>query len=292
VAGRRRDGAATGEHGLGQRFEERFEQRFELVPDDRGGVTVVLDGSPQSHVHLDDPELLAFEYVQHLGLVIDTLPPGPLSVTHVGGAGLTLARYVNHMRPGSPQIVLEPDAALTEAVRRELPLPRQHRIRVRPVDGLSGMAGLADASADVVVLDAYAGGQVPAELGTTAYLADVGRVLRPDGVALLNLADEPGLRYVGRMLASLRGTGRFGESALVATQEVLKGRRFGNAVVVAGRGRLNVGVIRRAVAQAAFPTGVRSGHELVRLTAGARPFTAADAAPSPTPPDAKGWRVR
>jgi len=93
---------------LGQRFEERFEQRFELVPDDRGGVTVVLDGSPQSHVHLDDPELLAFEYVQHLGLVIDTLPPGPLSVTHVGGAGLTLARYVNHVRPGSRRMPRSP----------------------------------------------------------------------------------------------------------------------------------------------------------------------------------------
>ncbi len=116
--------------------------RCELVRDDRGGVTVILDGSPQSHVQLDDPGLLAFEYVQHLGLVLDTLPPGPLAVTHVGGAGLTLARYVNHVRPGSPQIVLEPDAALTELVRRELPLPRQHRIRVRPVDGLQGWLSL------------------------------------------------------------------------------------------------------------------------------------------------------
>jgi len=284
VAGRRRGEAATaaGQHG----------KQFELVGDDRGGVTVVLDGSPQSHVQLDDPGLLVFEYVQHLALVVDTLPPGPLAVTHVGGAGLTLPRYVNHVRPGSPQIALEPDTALMEAVRRELPLPRQHRIRVRPVDGLSGMARLVDASADVVVLDAYAGGQVPAELTTTAYLGDMGRVLRPDGVALLNLADEPGLRYVARVLASVRATKLFARTALVATHEVLKGKRFGNTVVVAGRGSLDVGAIRRAVARAAFPTGVRSGDELVRLTAGARPFTDDDAAPSPPPPDTRAWRLR
>ncbi|MBA2696071.1 MAG: hypothetical protein H0U62_09605, partial [Actinobacteria bacterium] len=101
-------------------------------------------GHPQSHVQPDDPTLLVFEYVQHLAMVLDTLPPGRLGVTHVGGAGLTLARYVEHTRPGSPQIVLEPDAALTELVRREVPLPRGHRIRVRPVDGRTGVAALKD----------------------------------------------------------------------------------------------------------------------------------------------------
>ncbi len=280
VASRRQDPAPKGE------------ARVELVSDERGGVTVVMDGSPQSHVQLDDPCLLAFEYVAHLGVVIDMLAPGPLAVTHVGGAGLTLARYVNHTRPSSPQIVLEPDSALTELVRRELPLPRQHRIRVRPVDGLNGLRQLSDESADVVVLDAYAGGQVPPELTTTAYLADVGRVLRPDGVALLNLADEPGLRYVCRVVCSVHASELFGEVALVATHEVLKGKRFGNAVLVAARGFLDLGAIRRHLARAAFPTGVRSGAELARLVAGARPLTNEDSAPSPPPPDATRWRVR
>ena len=120
-------------------------------------VTVVLDGQPQSAVDVDDPTRLDFEYVQHFALAIEALAAdGPLRVTHVGGAGLTLARWLNHSRDGSPQIVLEPDAALTDAVRRELPLPRGHRIRVRPVDGLTGVAALRDASADVIVLDAVA----------------------------------------------------------------------------------------------------------------------------------------
>jgi spermidine synthase len=264
----------------------------QLVPDDdgRGGVTVVMDGSPPSHVSLDDPAYLAFEYVQHLATVIDTLPDGPLAVTHVGGAAMTLARYVSAARPGSPQIVLEPNVALTELVRRELPLPRRHRIRVRPQDGLTGVAGLADASADVVVLDAYAGARVPAELTTVQFLTDVARVLRPDGLALLNLADEPGLRYVARVLAGLREA--VGEVAVIASHEVLKGKRFGNVVAVASGGALDVTGLRRAAARAPLPTGVRDAAQLARQVGRVRPWTVAESAPSPAPPPARVWRRR
>ncbi len=178
-------------------------ERIRFDADDRGGVTVVVDGQPQSHVDLADPGLLAFDYVSHLALVLGSLPPGPLRVTHVGGAGMTLARWVEWARPGSPQVVLEPDAELTEAVRRRLPLPRGHRIRVRPVDGATGLRALRTASADAVVLDAYAAGRVPASLVTPAALAEVARVLAPDGVFVANLADEPGLPWVARFLATL-----------------------------------------------------------------------------------------
>jgi spermidine synthase len=265
---------------------------LELVPDEdgRGGVTVMLDGSPQSYVDLRDPGHLAFEYVQHIAAVVDTLAPGPLGVTHVGGAGLTLARYVNAERPGSTQIVLEPDEALTEAVRRDLPLPRRHRIRVRPVDGLRGVAGLSDAGADVVVLDAYAGGRVPAELTTVEFLRDVRRVLRPSGVALLNVADEPGLRFVARVVAGAREA--FGSVALIATHEVLKGKRFGNTVVVASAAPLDLPVLRRKVAAMPFPTGLRADPELRRQLGTPAPWTVADSSPSPPPPPLKGWRLR
>jgi spermidine synthase len=265
---------------------------LELVPDEdgRGGVTVMLDGSPQSYVDLRDPGHLAFEYIQHIAAVVDTLPSGPLGITHVGGAGLTLARYVNAERPGSTQIVLEPDAALTEVVRRELPLPRRHRIRVRPVDGLGGVAGLSDASADVVVVDAYAGGRVPAELTTVEFLRDVRRVLRPSGVALLNVADEPGLRFVARVVTGAREA--FGSVALIATHEVLKGKRFGNTVVVASASPLDLPVLRRKVAALPFPTGLRDDAELRRRLGTPSPWTVADSSPSPPPPPLRGWRLR
>jgi spermidine synthase len=266
--------------------------RVELVPDEdgRGGVTVMMDGSPQSHVDLADPGNLGFEYVAHLAAVIDTLPAGPLGITHIGGAGLTLARYVNAERAGSPQIVLEPNAELTELVRRELPLPRRHRIRVRPVDGLTGIAQLADASADVVVLDAYAEGRVPAELTTVEFLADASRVLRPGGTMLLNLADEPNMAYLRRVYAGLVTV--FGHVAMIATHEVLKGKRFGNTVAVASNSPLDLAALRRQIAKMPFPTGLRDGVHLARKFAGSAAFTMAESAQSPPPPPVKGWRVR
>ena len=99
----------------------------ELLADaDRpGGWLLLLDRIRQSYVDLDDPSYLDFEYVQAFADVLDALPPGPLAVTHVGGGGCTMARYVAATRPGSPQIVLEPDAAPdgTRARPARLPLP-------------------------------------------------------------------------------------------------------------------------------------------------------------------------
>ena len=261
-----------------------------FVVDERGGTTVVRDGHPQSYVDLADPSLLAFEYVQHLAHAIDLLPDGPVAVTHAGGAGLTLPRYVQHTRPGSPQIVLEPDAALTEAVRRELPLPRGHRIRVRPVDALTGLDSLKPGSADVFVLDAYAEGRVPASLTTAETLGRVADALRPGGLALLNLADEPDQRYLARVLATLHTV--LPELAIIATHELLKRKRFGNYVVVASRRPFDVDQLRRLAARAPFPTGVRSGAPLDRLRRSARPLSDADSMSSPPPPDPGRWRLR
>lgn len=266
--------------------------RIELRRDGLG-TTVVVDGHPQSHVNPDDPADLGFEYLLQLALILDTvtpLPPARLAVTQVGGAGLSLARYVAASRPGSPQVVFEPDEELTALVRRELPLPRGHRIRVRPVDGRSGLAGLADGSADVLVIDAYAAGRVPAELTTVEAFAQVARVLAPGGFLLANLADEPGLRYVARVAAGAAAV--FPWLALLGTHEVLKGRRFGNVVLLAGRAGLDEAAIRTALARRALGAGLRDAATTARWARSARPFRDAAAERSPTPPDPGRWRVR
>ncbi len=111
---------------------------------------------------------------------------------------------------------------------------------------------------------------MPAELVSAAYVLEIARVLKPDGVALWNLADEPGMRYVARVLATVRQS--LPHVALIATHEVLKGKRFGNSVVVAGAAPLPMETLRREVARANLPTGLREGAALERLVAGAKPF--------------------
>lgn len=266
----------------------------EFVPDAHGGVTVMRDGHPQSHVDLDDPEGLVFEYVQHMAAAIDATFPGsdPLGVTHVGGAGLTLPRWVQATRPGSAQIVLEPDEALTAAVREHLPLPRGHRIRVRPQWGRAGVAALRDGSAHVVLVDAFDEGRVPADLQSVEFFTDALRVLRPDGLLAMNCPDEPGLRHVADVVAGLREAVPGGAIALVAMQDVIKGRRYGNTILLASRHSIDVDEVRRQVNRWPFPSGVLAGQALARRTAGGRALTDEESRPSPTAPDPGAWRVR
>ncbi|NNM47889.1 fused MFS/spermidine synthase [Knoellia sp. DB2414S] len=264
---------------------------FELEQDEHGGSVVKIGGYPQSYVSLDDPELLVFGYVQLLAAVLDCLPAGRLAVTHVGGAAMTLPRYVQHVRPGSPQIVFEPDAALTDQVRRALPLPRGHRIRVRPQAGREGVGALRADSADAMVVDAFAGNQVPADLTSVEWFAEVARVLRPGGVHAMNTADDVGHRHAARLHAAMRE--HLPHTAVIAQTDIWKRRRFGNLVLVGSTAPLPLQALSRAVAATVFPSTVVGGEGAARALGGAKPFTDADATaspPPPTPPD--GWRLR
>lgn len=262
---------------------------MEIVSDERGGLTVMCDGHPQSYVDLSDPELLVFEYIQHLALAIDAMPPGPLRVTHIGGAGLTLPRYINHTRPESPQIVMEPDEALTELVRRDAPLPRRHRIRVRPQTGAQGLPLLAESSADVIVLDAFADGVVPADLLSEDALGQMARALNDQGMLLANVPDEPGLRFIARLSTTLRRW--WPEVGFLTLTEVTKGRRFGNVVVVASANPLPEADLARAVARSDFPTTFRGSISTARWAGTAKALPPEGAA-SPLAPTAGSWRVR
>ena len=95
--------------------------------------TLRVDGIPQSHVDLDDPLYLEFEYMRRLGHLADLAAPAgePLRVLHLGGGGLTLARYVAAARPGSSQLAVDADGALVGLVRRLLPLDQ--RLAAGPV---------------------------------------------------------------------------------------------------------------------------------------------------------------
>src|SRR6478752_3086429 len=84
-----------------------------------GSFTLVVDGTPQSHVNLEDPTRLFFEYIQRIGHVIDQLtePGKAITAVHLGAGALTLPRYIEATRPGSRQQVIELERDLVELVR-------------------------------------------------------------------------------------------------------------------------------------------------------------------------------
>ncbi|HEX3308206.1 MAG TPA: fused MFS/spermidine synthase [Streptosporangiaceae bacterium] len=257
--------------------------------DRRAAWMLLIDGVPQSHVDLDDPDYLDFEYVRRIGHVIDEAAPAgqPLRVLHLGAGALTLARYVASTRPGSPQLAVEVDAALVDLIRLRLP-PRNPRLRVRVGDARAELERLRPGSFDVVIADVFAGGRTPAHLTSAEFWAAARRVVdgtsrgSRHGVVAANVADGAPLAHTRAQVATARAV--FPRACLIADAAVLRGRRFGNLVLAASPEPLPVDRLTRRTAGDPMPGRVVYGADLVRFTGGAKAVTDATAVPSPAAP--------
>lgn len=248
------------------------------------GFELIVDGTPQSHVDLDDPTHLHFEYIVRMGAVIDQLPDGPLTSVHLGAGALTIPRYIDATRPGSRQQVIEWEAPLAQLVREHLPLPKGASIRIRIGDAREGVARLPEAlvgNCDLVVSDVYSGAQTPAHLTSVEFYREVSQLLAPAGVLLINVADGPGLAFARRQVATVAEV--LPEVAVLADTQVLKGRRFGNLVVAASASPLPTEWLPRMLAAGPHPAKIAQGAEVRAFVQGARVVTDADAVASPRP---------
>lgn len=254
------------------------------------GWELEVGGTPQSHVDLDDPTHLHFEYVARMGAVIDQLsePGAPLTAIHLGAGAYTLPRYVEATRPGSRQQVVELEPALVDLVREQLPLPRPSRgggsIRTRVGDARAVLERMPPGilgAADLVISDVFSGARTPAHVTSIEFYRIAARCLAPEGVLLINVADGAGLAFARRQAATVREV--LPHLSLLAEVQVLKGRRFGNIVLVASRAALPTTWLPRLMAAGPHPAKVAEGAEVDAFVAGARVVTDADAVASPAP---------
>lgn len=256
-----------------------------LLPDiDRPRAWLLtVDDAPQSYVDLDEPAHLEFEYQVRIAHVLDTVAPAARDLVHLGGGALTLPRRMAEARPGVRQQVVEYDRGLIDLVGEHLPYGgASSGITVHGADARAWLAEAPEASADAVVGDVFGGSRVPAGLTTLGCARDVARLLRPGGVFAANLADGAPFAFLRSQLATF-GTA-FAHLALVAEPGVLRGRRFGNAVLVASGQPFDTAGLARRTAADPFPARVVDGAELRRFTGSARPVEEAEAVGSPVPP--------
>ncbi|MFI5752088.1 spermidine synthase [Streptomyces sp. NPDC051644] len=258
-----------------------------LLPDvdrDRAWLLTV-DGAPQSYVDLDAPDHLEFEYARRLAHVVDcaAAPGAPLDVLHLGGGALTLPRYVAAARPGSRQDVAEADLGLLALVAEHLPVPDGSGITVHGTDARSRLEQTPPGSVDVLIADVFGGSRVPAHLTTVEYAQAARRALRDGGIYAANLADGAPFGFLRSQLATFAAV--FEELALIAEPAVLRGRRFGNVVLVASRSPIDTATLTRRCAADAFPARVEHDTALDRLVGAAGPVRDGEAVASPEPPD-------
>lgn len=178
--------------------------RIEVDPDRASGRNVYVNYLRNSYVDLDDPTYLDFRYFRIAGAVIDALPPGPLSGAHIGGAGVTMPRYVTATRPGSTNVVLEIDGELIDIAERDLGLVLDDDLRVVVGDARTALVDLETDGYDLVIGDAFSGVVVPWHLTTTEVMAEIDRVLDDDGIYIMNVIDGGASRFARAELATLR----------------------------------------------------------------------------------------
>jgi len=259
-----------------------------------GAYELVVDGTPQSHVNLDDPTELFFEYVSRMGHVIDRLklPGEPLTALHLGAGGLTLPRYIAATRPGSRQQVVELEPKLVELVREALPLPRGASIRVRYGDARATLAKLPDGlrgSVDLLIVDVFGGALTPPQVTSREFYAAGAAFLAPGGIMLVNIADgglsgSPNAAFARSQAATLVDVfGGPDNVAVLAEPQVIRSRRFGNFVLVGSATALPEEWMPRILAGGPHPAGLLTGVDLRDWTAGAPITTDDNAQGSPDP---------
>ena len=237
-----------------------------------GGRMLVLDTLQHSYVDLEDPTYLEFGYTQVFADVVAAeAPPGPLHALHVGGGGFTMPRYLRAVRPGSTSTVVEIDPGVVELSRRRLGLRTGPDLQVRVGDARKLVATLPEASHDVVFGDAFGGLAVPWHLTTTEFARTVRAALRPGGVYVLNVIDDPPMRFARAEVSTLRQV--FEHVAVIAPPAALEGRERDNVVIAASDDPLDADRLVAHIAARGGEEQVLAGAAAARFARGVAPLT-------------------
>ena len=218
-----------------------FETAYSCVsiaidPDRPSGRSLILDDLRNSYVDLEDPTYLEFRYIRLFADVVDPMEPtGPLDVLNIGGAGFAFPRYIEATRPGSTNLVLEIDEELVQIVQDELAVELDDDLAVIIGDARLAFEDLASAEYDLVIGDAFSGPSVPWHLTTTEVIAEIERVLRPNGVYIMNVIDGGDSGYSRAQLATLAQ--HFAHVGVILPADGV-GNRAVNQVLVASNAEL------------------------------------------------------
>jgi spermidine synthase len=199
-----------------------------------GALILSIGGAQQSHVDLRRPDRVFYEYLQRIAHVLDLVrPPGtPLRILHLGAGALTLVRYVQARRPGSEQVAVEIEGELVDFVLDAMPLPPGTVCRILVDDAAQVVLEQTDGAFDAVVLDVFAGADAPAHLTSPEFSEHLLRICADDGVLLVNVGDDPPLRFAREQTRQLSA---LTPATTVLTEAGMVGGGLAGNVVIAAR---------------------------------------------------------
>jgi len=188
------------------------------------GTPVVLETEQALSLHFDvratqslmsrrDPDKLVLGYTRAMmGFLL--LQPSPARISMIGLGGGSLAKYCYRRLPKTKVVAIEIDPAVI-ALRDTFHIPPDdERLEVICADGAEYVRN-RDARPEVILVDGFLAGGMPAQLGTAGFYADCHARLADDGVLVANFLD--GDQDIPFYLEELRSV--FGESFSIAPSD-------------------------------------------------------------------------
>ncbi|GAB2507096.1 spermidine synthase [Corynebacterium atrinae] len=246
----------------------------ELVPDDfyPDAWTLMVNGVPSSHIQIGRPDQLDFEYMRWMAAIIEDVVSDPSSVrvTHLGGAACSMARYLAHVWPSSRHTVVELDAKLAAYVREWFDIPRAPTVKIRVGEAGEVTRGFHPASRDIIIRDVFSGAVTPQSLSTPSFFRAVHTSLSAGGLYVANCGDHPDLSNAKAELAGMAEV--FEHVAVIADPAMLKGRRYGNIILLGSDAELpGEGALARRLLGGAVPAQYKDEAWTRAFFSGARP---------------------
>ena len=245
----------------------------ELVEDrfNANGWVIMINGVHSSHIDLNNPQQLDFEYMHWISGLIESHfdANDRIRALHLGGGACSLARYTASAFPQSRQVVVEIDSKLASLVRGWFDLPRAPLLRIRVGEAREVTTSLTENSRDLIIRDVFSGSRTPAPLTTVEFTQQVRRVLSPGGLYLANCGDTPDRKLLKTEAATIASL--FKHVAFVADATMLKGRRYGNVVIVGSDNDLDSPQLTRKLLTAGLPAQFWGDTRVRTFASSARP---------------------
>ncbi|AJI78733.1 MULTISPECIES: spermidine synthase [Corynebacterium] len=194
-----------------------------------GAYILNINGVPSSHLVPDEPRALEFEYMRWIAAAVEHLAPGK-RLLHLGGGGCSLPRYFADLWPDSHNTVVELDAKLAELIRELADIPSAPRVKIRAGEARAVTEGFPTHRFDVIIRDVFAGAVTPESLTTKEFFQHAHATLSSGGLYVANCGDYPDLQGAKAELAGMAEV--FEHVAVIADPPMLKGRRYGNIILI------------------------------------------------------------
>ena len=213
----------------------------EVLHEPDGSMVLLVNGVPSSHIVPGDSGRLDFEYMRWMADFLDSAYPDAekpkARLTHLGGAACTMPRYFAHEWKGSRNTVVEIDSELAMLARELFELPKAPTVKIRVGDAREVADTFKPETRDVIIRDVFSSATTPRSLTTVEFYAQTRASISKHGFYLANCGSHADLKEAKEELAGMCKV--WPHVAAIADPPMLKGRRYGNLVLIGASQPIN-----------------------------------------------------